>query len=100
MSGLLALLIFFAVSAISDARDLPLVRIGQSSITDVQVASIVTQQAGIFGKYGLDTELVLLQGGPLTVQALISGSIDPAFFVDSTPVKKLETQGFIDRLYR
>lgn len=72
----LALLILLTASSIAQARDLPLIRIGQSSITDVQVASIVTQQAGIFRKYGLDAELILLQGGPLTVQALISGSID------------------------
>ncbi|MBI4523236.1 MAG: ABC transporter substrate-binding protein [Deltaproteobacteria bacterium] len=55
------------------------IRVGQSSITDVQVASIVTQQAGIFRKYGLTAELILLQGGPQTVQALISGSLH---FVD------------------
>ena len=29
------------------------IRIGQSSLTDVQVASIVTARAGIFNKYGL-----------------------------------------------
>ncbi len=69
-------LFLLIVSSVAHARDLTLIRVGQSSITDVQVASIVTQQAGIFRKYGLDAELILLQGGPLTVQALISGSVD------------------------
>jgi len=76
VGGVSALLIFFALSSSNFAQDLTPIRIGQSSITDVQVASIVTQQAGIFRKYGLAAELILLQGGPLTVQALISGSLD------------------------
>jgi ABC-type nitrate/sulfonate/bicarbonate transport system substrate-binding protein len=51
------------------------IRIGQSSLTDVQVASIVTARAGIFKKYGLTPELIALQGGPQTIQALIANSI-------------------------
>jgi NitT/TauT family transport system substrate-binding protein len=51
------------------------VRIGQSSLTDVQVASIVTARAGIFSKYGLATELIALQGGPQTIQALLANSL-------------------------
>ena len=50
-------------------------RIGQSSFTDVQVVSIVTARAGIFNKYGLAPELIVLQGGPQTTQALIANSI-------------------------
>ncbi len=51
------------------------IRIGQSSLTDVQVASIVTARAGIFNKYGLAPELIALQGGPQTIQALMANSI-------------------------
>ena len=51
------------------------IRIGQSSLTDVQVASIVTARAGFFNKYGLAPELIALQGGPQTIQALIANSI-------------------------
>ncbi len=51
------------------------IRIGQSSLTDVQVASIVTARAGIFNKYGLAPELIALQGGPQTIQALVANSI-------------------------
>ena len=50
-------------------------RIGQSSLTDVQVASIVTARAGLFKKYALAPELIVLQGGPQTIQALIANSI-------------------------
>ena len=35
-------------------------RIGQSSLTDVQVASIVTARAGLFKKYALAPELIVL----------------------------------------
>jgi ABC-type nitrate/sulfonate/bicarbonate transport system substrate-binding protein len=51
------------------------IRIGQSSLTDVQVASIVTARAGFFNKYGLAPELIALQGGPQTIQALVANSI-------------------------
>jgi ABC-type nitrate/sulfonate/bicarbonate transport system substrate-binding protein len=40
------------------------IRIGQSSLADIQVASIVTARAGFFNKYGLAPELIVLQGGP------------------------------------
>jgi ABC-type nitrate/sulfonate/bicarbonate transport system substrate-binding protein len=51
------------------------IRIGQSSLTDVQVASIVTARAGMFNKFGLAPELIALQGGPQTIQALVANSI-------------------------
>jgi len=51
------------------------IRIGQSSLADIQVASIVTARAGFFNKYGLAPELIVLQGGPQTIQALIAHSI-------------------------
>ena len=51
------------------------IRVGQSSLTDVQVASIVTARAGFFNKYGLAPELIALQGGPQTIQALVANSI-------------------------
>lgn len=76
IGGLPALVIFALSSSTGFAQGLTPIRIGQSSLTDVQVASIVTQQAGIFRKYGLAVELILLQGGPQTIQALIAGSID------------------------
>lgn len=62
------------ISPVSAQEPIP-IRIGQSSLTDVQVASIVTARAGIFNKYGLATELIALQGGPQTIQALIANSI-------------------------
>src|SRR5215813_12609801 len=59
----------------AQAQEASPIRIGQSSLTDVQVASIVTARAGIFKKYGLAPELIALQGGPQTIQALIASSI-------------------------
>jgi len=59
----------------AQAQEVSQIRIGQSSLTDVQVASIVTARAGIFKKYGLAPEPIALQGGPQTIQALIANSI-------------------------
>ncbi|HEX9446202.1 MAG TPA: ABC transporter substrate-binding protein [Candidatus Binatia bacterium] len=35
----------------------------------------IAQDRGLFKKHGLDTEVITIQGGPLTVQALLSGSV-------------------------
>jgi ABC-type nitrate/sulfonate/bicarbonate transport system substrate-binding protein len=72
-----ATLFFFYVTFLlcAPAQEPIPIRIGQSSLTDVQVASIVTARAGIFKKYGLAPELIALQGGPQTIQALIANSI-------------------------
>ena len=73
-----ATLLFFSVTFllhVATAQEPLSIRIGQSSLTDVQVASIVTARAGIFNKYGLSPELIALQGGPQTIQALIANSI-------------------------
>jgi ABC-type nitrate/sulfonate/bicarbonate transport system substrate-binding protein len=72
-----ATLFFFCVTFLlsASAQELIPIRIGQSSLTDVQVASIVTARAGFFKKYGLTPELIALQGGPQTIQALIANSI-------------------------
>src|SRR5262245_7587203 len=59
----------------AQAQEASPIRIGQSSLTDVQVTSIVTAQAGIFKKYGLTPKLIALQDGPQTIQALIASSI-------------------------
>src|SRR5438128_1979721 len=70
--------LFFSVTfllRVATAQEPISIRIGQSSLTDVQVASIVTARAGIFNKYGLSPELIALQGGPQTIQALVANSI-------------------------
>lgn len=72
-AALLCFCVIFLRSA--TAQEPTPIRIGQSSITDVQVASIVTARAGFFNKYGLTPELIALQGGPQTIQALIANAI-------------------------
>lgn len=39
----------------------------------------VTQEAGIFKKYHLDTELLYISGGTLSTAALLSGDVQIAF---------------------
>jgi NitT/TauT family transport system substrate-binding protein len=54
------------------ARDL---RIGSAGLSGEFLPLWVAQDKRIFKKYGFDTEIITFQGGPLAVQALVSGSI-------------------------
>jgi NitT/TauT family transport system substrate-binding protein len=50
-------------------------RIGSAGLSGEFLPLWVAQDRRIFKKYGLDTEVITFQGGPLTVQALVSNSI-------------------------
>lgn len=68
-------LVFFAVSlspSPSAARDL---RIASAGLSGEFLPLWIAQDKRIFKKYGFDTEVITFQGGPLAVQALVSGSI-------------------------
>jgi NitT/TauT family transport system substrate-binding protein len=56
----------------SPARDL---RIGSAGLSGEFLPLWVAQDKRLFKKYGFDTEVITFQGGPLAVQALVSGSI-------------------------
>jgi NitT/TauT family transport system substrate-binding protein len=52
-------------------------RISYASVSgNTAVVTYVTQRAGLFKKYGLDTELILITGGPAAVSALINSDVD------------------------
>jgi NitT/TauT family transport system substrate-binding protein len=51
-----------------------LVRIGTAGLSGEFLPLLIAQDKGIFKKYGLQTEVITFQSGPLAVQALISGS--------------------------
>jgi ABC-type nitrate/sulfonate/bicarbonate transport system substrate-binding protein len=87
-----ATLFFFSVTFLlcASAQEPIPIRIGQSSLTDVQVASIVTARSGFFKKYGLTPELIALQGGPQTIQALIANSIQFAEAFEPLPFDGLD----------
>ena len=52
-------------------------RISYASVTgNTAVITYVAQRAGLFEKYGLDVEIILITGGPAAVSALLNGDVD------------------------
>src|SRR6184192_1953642 len=50
-------------------------RIGSAGLSGELLPLWIAQDKRIFKKYGFDSEVITFQGGPLAVQALVSGSI-------------------------
>src|SRR5262249_8385035 len=52
-------------------------RISYASVSgNTAIVTYVTERAGFFKKYNLDTEIILITGGPAAVSALINGDVD------------------------
>ena len=49
------------------------IKIGSPAISYNQIHIWIAKDAGLFRKYGLDVEIVLLRGGQMAVQALVAG---------------------------
>ncbi len=82
---------FLALTASSDAQELKRIRIGYPSLSTTQGHIWVGQEAGLFRKYGLDVEPILLRGGSLATQALATG--DPPL-VNIGTVVQADLQGY------
>ncbi len=52
----------------------PVTRIASSGLSAELLPLWIGQDRGLFKKHGLDTEVITIQGGPLAIQALLSGS--------------------------
>src|SRR3990172_132322 len=66
-------LCLLALTASSAAQELKRIRIGYPSLSTTQGHIWVGQEQGLFRKYGLDVEPILLRGGQLATQALATG---------------------------
>lgn len=66
--------ILFLMSLFSEASGRTL-RVGSAGLSGEFLPLWVANDKGIFKKHGFDTEIITFQGGPLTVQALVSGSV-------------------------
>jgi len=62
------------------------IKVGLSAPSPANVIPWVAKEAGIFAKYGLDAELILLQGSGQASQALIGGSLFVAPVVTPTAI--------------
>jgi NitT/TauT family transport system substrate-binding protein len=70
------LLIFaflFAPFTAVNGQELKKIKIGYPAVSYNQIHIWVAQDAGLFKKYGLDTELVFFRGGQMATQALVAG---------------------------
>jgi ABC-type nitrate/sulfonate/bicarbonate transport system substrate-binding protein len=64
-----------AFSAVPAVR----VRIGTASISSSTLSLWIAHEHGIFDKYGIDAQTILVRGGPTLVASLVAGDIDVAF---------------------
>jgi NitT/TauT family transport system substrate-binding protein len=70
----LCLVLLLCVAAPAGAEKL---RISYASVSgNTAIVTYVTERAGLFKKYNLDTEIILITGGPAAVSALINGDVD------------------------
>ena len=68
------------------------VLLGYSSLSSNQTPVWVAKDEGIFAKYGLDLELILIEGGTRGAQALISGDL-PVMGMAGQPVISARARG-------
>lgn len=69
---MLAWLLLLSTAGV-EAQDLKKIKIGYPAVSYNQIHIWVAQDAGLFHKHGLDTELVFFRGGQLATQALVAG---------------------------
>src|SRR5215475_7063649 len=72
---LLGLVIVLSAAAVFSRADGAPVRIASAGLSGELLPLWIAQERGLFKKYGLDTEVITIQGGPLAVQTLLSGSV-------------------------
>lgn len=61
-------------SALYGASAPPMVRVASSGLSAELLPLWIGQDRGLFKKHGLNSEVITIQGGPLAIQALVSGS--------------------------
>jgi len=75
--GALAALSCWKETAAAD-RPLEKIRVAYTGISGAQLPTWVTYEKGFFRKYGLDVQLIFVEGGSLGVQTLVSGDVTAA----------------------
>lgn len=74
----LSLFLFFPPSLFSQAKALRKIRVGVPSLGVSNIIIFVTKEGGLFEKYGLDAEPIVLRGSGEASKAMIGGSIQIA----------------------
>jgi NitT/TauT family transport system substrate-binding protein len=73
-------LLIFILPAIAFGAAAPVrVRIGTASFSSSTLSLWIAKEQGIFSKYGIEAQTILIRGGPILVASLVAGDIDVAF---------------------
>jgi NitT/TauT family transport system substrate-binding protein len=92
--GFLALLSPVAVNAAD--RPLEKIRIAYTGISGAQLPTWVAYEKGFFRKYGLDVQLIFVEGGSLGVQTLVSGDVTAAAVAGASVMQSnLQNSGLV-----
>lgn len=70
---MVCLSILFATFSTAPAQDIKRIRIGYPSVSTTQSHIWVGQEHGLFRRYGLEVEPILLRGGQMATQSLAAG---------------------------
>jgi ABC-type nitrate/sulfonate/bicarbonate transport system substrate-binding protein len=73
---LFGLSIAFPSPAFSQSKPLKKIRVGVPSVTVGNIIIFVAKQGRLFEKYGLDAEIVVVQGSGVASKAVIGGNLD------------------------
>lgn len=80
----------------STAQPLKKVSIAYSAISPNQAPAWIAYEAGLFRKYGLDVQLIFVEGGSRTVQTLVSGDVVAAQVAGSSVIRSnLQGSGIV-----
>lgn len=72
---LASLMLFISSSARSQTKPLKKIRVGVPSLGVANIIVFVTKEAKLFEKYGLDAEVIVVQGSGVASKAMIGGSL-------------------------
>ena len=84
---LLSLVFISCLSCLLTSVHAAPLRIGSSGLSGEFLPLWIAQDRQIFKKHGLDTEVITIQGGPLAIQALLSGSVQFHAGGTSSPIE-------------
>ena len=76
--ALVILVLALAGSSFAQSKPLKKIRVGVSAVSMGNIILYITKEARLYEKYGLDAEVITMNGSGISSKALISGGIDIA----------------------
>ncbi|MBI2999193.1 MAG: NrtA/SsuA/CpmA family ABC transporter substrate-binding protein [Deltaproteobacteria bacterium] len=81
------IVVFFGVLAVASSGYAQTIRISYGGTSGYNVPVWVTHEAGLFKKYGLTAELILISGDAASIQALLANELHFANAAATTPIQ-------------